>query len=168
VTILTLALSLFIAALLPLAAHAEHLSIDVVDDDLEHQPIQSTFKMIEGDSVTYYYTKSGPSVFSIGLADSFKYIVPSVIPARIQFQFLSVDSVDVAWIRFKELEGPTTAYDETDTYAWGDWIPRYLGPATYREFEFKVGLWESCAVRVVGSGVGKDAEFYYQIEGYRD
>ena len=52
------------------------------------------------------------------------------------------------------------------TYTWGDWVPVYLG-GEYRAVSFKCGLWESCAVRVIGSGDGLSS-FYWFIEGYRD
>lgn len=151
--------------LLPLVAAAERLEIQVVDTDQQFLPIESTHKMCYGDSVAYYYTTKGPACFTRGLADSFSYLVPTVEPAWLNVQFEEETNALTAWFSFKEFTPGATTF-ASPSYTWGDWVPVYLG-GEYRTVSFKCGLWDSCAVRVIGSAGGV-SNFYWFVEGYRD
>lgn len=146
--------------LLATGASAERLAIDVIDVDQQYLPVESTHKMVYGDSVSYYYTE-GDS-FTTDYASVF---APGVVPAWINFQFEEEATTLTAWIRFKEFTPGTAAFDAA-TYTWGDWVPVLLG-GEYRAVSLKCGLWESCAVHVIGSANGF-SNFYWFVEGYRD
>lgn len=158
-------LPLVFLALFATGAAAERIESSIVDFDEQFAPITTTFKMCEGDSAQYVYGTAGPSTFSIGLADSFTYIVPSGVPAWLNVQFETEATTLTAWFRFKEFTPGESTFDVA-TYTWGDWVPIYLG-GEYRSVSFNCGLWESCAVRVIGSGDGL-SNLYWFAEVYRD
>ena len=158
-------LAVLLVMLFVLGAAAERLEIQVIDTDQQFLPIESTHKMADGDSVQYVYGTAGPRTFTIGLADSFSYLVPNVVPAWINFQFEEEATTLTAWISFKEFTPGSTTFSDP-SYTWGNWVPVYLG-GEYRTASFKIGLWDSCAVRVIGSGDGLSS-FYWFVEAYRD